>query len=360
MKILIIEDEESLRQTLQDMLEFNGFEVIAAADGLEGVKLAAKNPDFIFCDIAMPGLDGFGTIEAIRQTEAGRLVPFVFLTAKADRVDQRRGMALGADDYITKPFSEKEILDAIAVRIQRRRTVQERIDALVEQHRREVGADWSHELLTPLNGMLGGLQLLEMEAGTIGPDEMKEVVGLIRGGAERQEKLSRKLIRYFELERLKQAPPPAVARSCPAETAVRDGVSRAGAEAKRESDVEVRGGAGVVALPAGFLADAVAELVGNALFFSPPGRKVAVTAGPCDSNYRIEVLDQGPGMSVEERANETPFTQFGRARQGQQGLGLGLAIVRSVAKIAGGRLVLEEGPGESGLLAVLELPLAKA
>lgn len=360
MKILVIEDEEAVRQTLQDMLELNGFEVIVAANGLEGVKLAAMNPDFIFCDIAMPGLDGFGTIEAIRQTERGRLVPFVFLTAKADRADQRRGMALGADDYITKPFTEKEIVEAIAARTRRQQPLRERVDALVEQQRRQAGADWSHELLTPLNGILGGLQLLELEADTISREEIKEVIELIRGGIERQEKLARKLIRYFELERVRQGLRSMKTVVSPADASVRSGAGLAAAEAKRDSDVDVQCAPGSVPVGASFLSNAVAELVGNALFFSSPGQKVIVTGGPRDSRYVIEVIDQGPGMTAEERANEAPFTQFGRARLGQQGLGLGLAIVRSFAQIAGGTLTLAEGPGGRGLRAILDLPLARS
>jgi two-component system sensor histidine kinase/response regulator len=360
MKILIIEDEDALRQTLKDILELNGHEVMVAANGIEGVRLAITRPDFIFCDVSMPGLDGFGTLEAIRQTEAGRLVPFVFLTAMAERADQRRGMALGADDYLTKPFSEKDILDVIAARTRRQRTVQERVEAMMEQHRRQVGANWSHELLTPLNGMLGGLQLLESEADTIARDELKEVIALIRTGAERQETLSRKLIRYFELERIKQDGPRAAAPRCSAETAVRDGVRRAAADAKRETGVELKCAPGVIPVLAVFLADAVTELVSNALFFSRPDQTVIVTGTLLGSVYQIEVLDRGPGMTAEERASETPFTQFDRTRHARQGLGLGLTIVRSVAKLAGGRLTLEYGPGGSGLRAVLELRAVQA
>lgn len=358
MKILIIEDESAIRETLKELLELNGFEVLAAADGLEGVKLAESNPDFIFCDVSMPGLDGFAVIEAIRQHEHGRLVPFVFLTAKADRSDQRRGMALGADDYITKPFTEKEIMDAIHSRSRRQRPLQERVNALVEQHRRQAGADWSHELLTPLNGMLGGLQLLEMEIDTISREELKEMIGLIRGGVERQEKISRKLIRYFELERLKDAARPLGAFRCNADAAVAAGLRRALAENKREQDVTVRCGVGAVRVPEAFLADALAELAGNALGFSTSGQRVTVTCETVGSQYRIEVTDQGPGMSAEERATVAPFTQFGRAKREQQGLGLGLAIARLVAQVGGGTLQLDAGLDGRGLKVTLLLPLA--
>lgn len=357
MKILIIEDEAAIRETLRELLELHGHEVLAAADGVEGVELAAANPDFIFCDVTMPRLDGFGTIAAIRQRESCRLVPFVFLTAMSDRADQRRGMTLGADDYITKPFSEKDILDALAARTHRNRSLRERVEELVEQRRRQLGADWSHELLTPLNGMLGGLQLLEMEAETLSRDELKEMVALIRGGVERQEKLSRQLIRYFEIERIKEGSHPGGAFRGKAESAAMTGVQRVLAGSRREGDVGVRLEPGVVALPEHFLTDAVAELLSNAVRFSMPGQPVTVVGAPVGGEYRIVVTDQGPGMTAAECATVAPFTQFGREKREQQGLGLGLAIARGVAQIGGGKLRLEPGQNGRGLRCTLTLPL---
>lgn len=357
MKILIIEDEFAIRETLRELLELNGHEVMVAADGAEGVKLAARRPDFIFCDVSMPRMDGFAVIAAIHQSEVGRQVPFVFLTAKADRADQRQGMALGADDYITKPFTEKEILDAIAARTQRHRSVRERVAELMAERRREVGADWSHELLTPLNGMLGGLQLLEMEVETVSRAELKEVVALIRGGVERQERLSRKLIRHFELERMKDEPRPAAGFRCRAEVAVAVGIGRALEGTNRESDLRRTLAGAEVALPETFLADAVAELAGNALRFSSAGQPVRVEATRNGARYCIVVVDEGPGMAAAERAAVAAFAQFGRATREQQGLGLGLAIAQGVARLGGGSLRLEEGPGGRGLCATLELPV---
>lgn len=357
MKILIIEDEDAIRETLQELLELNGHEVLAAADGLEGVQLAASKPDFIFCDVTMPRMDGFATIEAIRQRESGRAVPFVFLTAMANRADQRRGMALGADDYITKPFTEKDILEAIAARTHRTRTLRERVDELAEQRRRQLGADWSHELLTPLNGMMGGLQLLEMEADTLSREELGQMIALIRGGVERQEKLSRKLIRYFELERIKEGSHPGGAFRSSAEKGALAGVQRGLAGTGREGDVDLRIEPGLVPLPEHFFADAVAELVSNAVRFSAPGQRVSVQGIPAGASYRLVVTDQGPGMSAEERATVAPFTQFGREKREQQGLGLGLAIARAVAHVGGGALHLEPGAGGRGLCCALTLPL---
>jgi CheY-like chemotaxis protein len=135
MKILIIEDELEIRETLRDLLELNGHTVLVAIDGPMGVNLAAEQPDLILCDIGMPGMNGYQVITAIKALPAGQDIPFVFLTAWADREHQRQGMTLGADDYITKPFTQSDILDAIAARMQRLRPLRERILALLADRR---------------------------------------------------------------------------------------------------------------------------------------------------------------------------------------------------------------------------------
>ena len=360
MKILIIDDSDEIRLTLQDILELNGHEVVAADCGEDGVKLlAATKPEFIFCDVSMPpGMDGFAVIEAVRQQPEGKLVPFVFLTGNTDRVDQRRGMALGADDYISKPFSEKDVLEAIAARTHRQKPLNERIDELTEQRRREVGADWSHELLTPLNGMLGGLQLLEMEMETISPEELKDIVGMIRDGVQRQEKLSRKLLRYFELERIQQGLLPPGNYRCPAGAGLTAGTQRALEGSSRAADVHVHAEDATVPLRDAFLADAITELVDNALRFSQPGQRVTVNGRRNGTHYTIEVTDEGTGMTAADRSAVGAFTQFGRKQREQQGLGLGLAIVRAIARLAQGQLILDDAPGGRGLKATLQLPVA--
>ena len=113
MTILIIDDEPAIRDTLQLCLELHGHTVLTAADGPAGVQLAAQQPDLILCDVGLPGLDGYGVITAIKQLPTGRDIPFIFLTALAGRDDLRQGMNLGASGYVVKPFTQRDIMDAI-------------------------------------------------------------------------------------------------------------------------------------------------------------------------------------------------------------------------------------------------------
>ena len=116
--VLIIEDELTVRESLVDLLEIEGFRAIAANNGKMGLEIALKElPDLVLCDISMPGLDGFGVLQELRENPDTGAIPFVFLTARTTKGDFRRGMELGADDYLFKPFTIDELLNAIAARL---------------------------------------------------------------------------------------------------------------------------------------------------------------------------------------------------------------------------------------------------
>src|SRR5690606_30754276 len=117
-KILLVEDDTSLRENVEELLELSGFEVLSASNGRIGVELAlSQRPDLVLCDIMMPELDGYGVLEELSLNASTRHIPFIFVTAKTERFEVRKGMDLGADDYLTKPFEEDELLGAIQSRL---------------------------------------------------------------------------------------------------------------------------------------------------------------------------------------------------------------------------------------------------
>lgn len=119
-KILLIEDNPDVRENTAEILELAQYKVITACNGREGVELAQKEkPDLIICDIMMPVLDGHGALHLLSKNDETASIPFIFLTAKAERTDYRRGMEMGADDYLTKPFDDIELLNAIEVRLKK-------------------------------------------------------------------------------------------------------------------------------------------------------------------------------------------------------------------------------------------------
>lgn len=355
MRILIIEDDPSIRQTLQDILEINGYSVVSAGTVTDGIELARTRPDFIFCDIGLPDGDGYAVLDSVQKRPECRDIPFVFLTARVDRSDQRHGMSLGADDYITKPFTERDILDSIRARINRQLPLRERIGELMEEHARMTRAEWAHELMTPISSVLAGLELLE--GGGLDPVESAEILGLIRAGAERQHRLSSKIIRYIELDRLSHNPSRRPPDRCQATDAIRRGVAAAEKEVHQPGAIELQLEASEIAEDARRVANAVTEIVTNALTFTPKGTAVTVTGERHGRSYRIRVADHGPGLNAAEKDQVGPFTQFNRAEREQQGLGLGISIARMTTELSGGTFLLEDTPGGKGLTVAMDFPV---
>ena len=119
-KLLLIEDNDEIRENTAEILELAMYNVYTAENGKVGVEKAIDlKPDLIICDITMPLLDGYGVLHAIQKNEEIKNTPFIFLTARTDRSDFRKGMELGADDYISKPFDGTELLNAVDSRLKK-------------------------------------------------------------------------------------------------------------------------------------------------------------------------------------------------------------------------------------------------
>jgi two-component system, NarL family, response regulator NreC len=161
-KILVIEDSESLLEEIFDTLRFENFDVIGAENGLIGLRMAREYmPDLIVCDIMMPEMDGYEVLQELRSDLATAMIPFIFLTAKAERSDMRKGMELGADDYLTKPFANAELLATIRARLakqiaietQRLRAFSHRLVTVQENERRQIANKLQNEIGQITNGL---------------------------------------------------------------------------------------------------------------------------------------------------------------------------------------------------------------
>lgn len=127
-KILVIEDNQAIRENTAEILELSNYRVLTAGDGKQGIEAAITGkPDLILCDIMMPKVDGFGVLHMLHKNTELRHIPFIFLTAKTDREDVRKGMESGADDYITKPFTATELLHAVESRLQKADAIRQEI-----------------------------------------------------------------------------------------------------------------------------------------------------------------------------------------------------------------------------------------
>lgn len=151
-KVLIIEDNNDIRENVVEILELADYEAREAKNGKAGVELAVSYlPDIILCDIMMPELDGYGVLYMLNKNPDTAAIPFIFLTAKAERLDLRKGMEMGADDYLTKPFDDMELLNAIETRLKKK----------------ELQKDFYSKSLDRLNTLIGKSR---------GLDELKKII----------------------------------------------------------------------------------------------------------------------------------------------------------------------------------------
>ncbi|NEO48783.1 MAG: EAL domain-containing protein, partial [Moorea sp. SIO4A3] len=154
-KILVIEDEEFVRENIIELLDAEGFDVIGAENGRVGVNLAKGTiPDLIICDVMMPEMDGYSVLTSLRQDSMMATVPFIFLTAKAAKNDCRQGMELGADDYITKPFTRAELLGSISSRLKKKAAVHKHYNTELQEAKNKLNYLIHHDSLTNLPNRL--------------------------------------------------------------------------------------------------------------------------------------------------------------------------------------------------------------
>ncbi|NEQ30919.1 MAG: EAL domain-containing protein [Leptolyngbya sp. SIO4C5] len=154
-RILVIEDEPQVRANIQEILELNDFAVITANDGRAGIQVAKQEqPAIIICDLMMPELDGFEVLAALRQQPETALVPLIFLTARSDRADMRRGMELGADDYLTKPFEPSELLRAVVARLEKQASLVQHYSEQVTAAKNQLDYAMHHHAITDLPNWL--------------------------------------------------------------------------------------------------------------------------------------------------------------------------------------------------------------
>ncbi len=364
-KILVVEDEAPLRESIVDTLTFEGYDVVAAEDGQQGwLKAQQEQPDLIVCDIAMPELNGYELLVKLREASETATLPFIFLTARADRPFMRHGMEMGADDYLTKPFTHADLLSAIRARLARHKTLQKAGSHELEKLKAEFVRHITHELRTPLVSITAVQDIVEQQLNYLSPGELQELLRIQRSGSQRLHHVVEQTVLMTEMRTGTLTREKIRDKGLP--TAIWDiltpAVNLARRFAYRQPDVPVylddKDGTAKVLCSPGALRHAVAELIANALDYSPAeGADVRVNQWDADGSVWIEVLDRGAGIPAEaaEKALR-PFEQINRDANEQQGLGLGLSVARSIVEIHGGELKLGANPG-GGTKVTIRLPL---
>jgi two-component system, sensor histidine kinase and response regulator len=356
-KILVIEDEPSIREAILEMLEAENFQTVEAENGKIGLEMAQIHlPDLIICDIMMPELNGHEVLANLRKDNATATIPLIFLTAKADKTDMREAMQLGADDYITKPFTCKELLGAVNSRLEKQKILEKQTQQKLDGLRQSIAISLPQELLIPLTSISELAKTLGDEYDQIQPSSIWEIAQQIQSDSQRLYRLINNFLLYAELElaatdpsRIKQmlSRGSLSTREIIAETAIQKVK-----QFSRKADLHLHLQPAELRISKADLEKIIEEIVDNACKFSLPGTSVHVSSIFENNILTISVIDNGRGMTAEQISALGGYIQFDRRLYDQQGAGLGLSIVKRLAEFYGGNVTIESEPNEQTIVTI--------
>ncbi len=358
-KILVIEDEPTIRENIKEILQIAKFQPIVAADGNEGIKLAIANlPDLIICDIMMPELDGYQVLEMIKEEKKTQNIPFIFLTAKSERNDFRYGMNLGADDYLTKPFNLEQLLTAINTRLKKKINIENETETKLKELRQNINLSLPHELRTPLNGILGSGYLLKQLSHDPQPEDIEEIADVIIESGERLYQLIQNYLLYAELELLGtdinyQTSLKTPENRCLTSSIIKDIATKEAEKADGKFDLSLNLEDGVVFVEKAYFEKMLQEIINNAFKFSEKGSPVQIITNNNEEYFNIFVIDHGRGMSANEIVNIGAYKQFNRKIYAQEGVGLGLAIAKRIVELSGGSFNIKSVVGQNTIVQII-------
>jgi signal transduction histidine kinase len=341
-RVLVIDDDENFRFIVAEILRAEGYDVEDVGDGGAGVDRAReKHPDLILCDIRMNGMDGYTVLAELRQDPTTGTIPVIFLTGVAGASSLRKGMDLGADDYLVKPVDQSELLRAVEARLTRHVALRSEVERRLEHLQVELAQSLPHEFLTPLTAVMGLSSLLAEGDPTLEPEIVPEIARSIFLGGQRLQEIIAKFITFAELEAAGTERGP-VGSTPLVEEVARGQARRAG----READLDLQIEDAKFAIPPDHARAVVAELVENAFAFSDEGTIVSVVVREHRDRCVLSVSDTGRGMTEAQLQGIDKIAPFSRRHHDQPGIGLGLAIVRRVVHLWGGEVTFDSTRGE--------------
>jgi DNA-binding response OmpR family regulator len=347
-KILIIEDDNALREQIAHVLRFEGFETLEAPNGRAGIDAAISAlPDLIICDIMMPGLDGFGVLQALRDHPRTAMTPFIFLTALVASHDQRHGMEEGADDYLTKPYHPDALLGSVRRRLAKRTRQIEESRARAEEVSLAVAASLPQEILETLDRITTVTKLLALKYAGTDP-QIAATHQSVTQESVRLRRMMRRLHLYTQLPQLYANRFEFLKTASPSGT--ESVIERAAREVcgnwKRQADLKISLHSATLPMCAEYLTLTVEELVDNACKFSEPGTPVEVQGQGQSAFWSLVVKSRGTGMSADQIARIGAFKQFWSGGKKPPGLGLGLALTQGIARLHACEFEVQSGGAE--------------
>ena len=352
--ILVVEDDMALLEGIRELLELSEYKVLTATNGQEALEvLEKKHPDLIVSDIMMPEMDGYQFHEKVREQPELSTIPFIFLTARGEKADIRRGKELGADDYITKPFDDEDLLVAVRAKLSRWDNLRQQRDEEVADLKSKILLTLSHEFRTPLTYIINYSDLLELEGQEIATEDFSDFMLGIRRGALRLNSLVDDFLILVEIETGEAEDAYRYRRRRLEETSLWLRVMAKPYQPRAEE----RGLTLITDIPEelpplvvdeAYFSDAIGRLLDNAIKFSTDESEwIRFSAEAKGDRLILRVQDQGQGIREQDLGGLFDvFYQIDRAKREQQGSGSGLAICKGIIGVHGGDVGVESEFGK--------------
>ncbi len=361
-KVLVVEDDIHLLEGIRDILELDGYSVLTAENGSNGIEVLnsqAAPPDLIVSDIMMPKMDGIQFLKEVRKENRWFSIPFIFLTAKGERADVHRGMRLGVDDYVIKPYDPGDLLVKIESRLERHRSLNQMHNSGMASLKRQILTMLNHEFRTPLTFVVAYSDMLNNPGDQeLTKEEMLSYISGITAGADRLRNLIENFITLVELE-TDSAKQTYDWRKGPIASV--QGIFKEAQE--RVKEIATRNHSITVTIPEDmpiftgdveYLTAAMALMLNNACKFSEPSSPITLGASVANQEVTLWVKDQGRGIPKAEQEHIwESFYQIDRAMNEDQGAGAGLAIVKGIALLHHGKVALESEVGQGSTFKLL-------
>lgn len=365
--ILVVEDDVHLLEGIQDILELDKYTVLIAQNGIEALDVLKSQPmppDLIISDIMMPHMDGVEFYNIVRKEILWMGIPFMFLTAKGEKSDYYKGLRLGVDDYIIKPYDPTDLLVKIESRLTRQEMLAKVHGESLSRLKRQILTILNHEFRTPLTFVVAYADMLNnSDTNGLNQDEMLTYLKGVGAGADRLRSLVENFILLVEMEtgdarqnyEWRRSPIHSLADLF---TAARIRV-RAFQEGTHPLTIQIDGEIPAFVGDAEYLTVAISHLLSNAVKFSEPGKPITLGATVQNGSLRIWVKDEGRGIAPAERERIwESFYQIDRSVHEDQGAGAGLTIVRGIMRLHRGMVEMTSEVGVGSTFSMV-LPIEK-
>lgn len=337
--VLVIEDTQYVREEVTTILELEGFKVIAAANGKKGIELYnQQRPDLILCDIMMPEMDGYEFLEYLKKEEPDFDIPFIFLTAKAARSEQRKGMIEGADDYIVKPFTAEELVQSIRSRLERQNQIKQGLTKELDSIKKILTFTLPTELLVPMNGIIGTANLMTEEDRSFNQDEYKNFARSILLSAENLKRQMNNYLLKAQLMVWEKDEDYCKEMRHQISSVSRDVATQSllaySNDFPRVGDLRIRMEESRVAIAEWHLVKIIQELVFEGMEISTPGTEVILSGQKDGSFYNLALKTSWNSLKQVELVD---FPLKGRKASVDADLSMGMSLVKKLTEIHSGK-----------------------